>query len=639
MSTPSPGPSRREQAGRSSDSPAAGVVDELDLAVSSRRQRKSLGRLWSLLGQSLALSWQVDRWLVVRTIALQLSGAVVLAAQVVIVKLVLDAILALTQGSGTVRGVLVPISLLALVNALTAVTSAMQANEQRLLGELVMRSTWQQLLDVAGTVELIAFEEPRFFDKLQRVQMNALSRPTQLIRGVVGIVGGLAGSVGVALAIIGIEPLLLPLLLLAGVPVLVTSRRESRLEFDFAVRQTPRLRLRQYLSLVQTGRDEAKEVRAFGLTGFLRGRFDAVYADYLDDLRDHVRHRTRLALTGNLLSAVFLAATLFVLVWLIGQERVDLASAGAAIVAIRLLATQVTSTIRSAQGVFESGLFLDDLNDFVGMRPSGDPVVSGDPAPDAFEELTVDRVSFSYPGSDTPALEDVDLRLKAGEVVALVGENGSGKTTLAKLLAALYDPTRGAVRWDGRDATNFRRDDLRRSVALIFQDFVHYHLSAADNIGIGDVDRIDDRAAVEAAGRRAEIDGAIQHLPDGYDTILSRMFKGGRDVSGGQWQRVALARAFFRDAPLVILDEPTASLDPRAEHRLFTSLRDLLDGRSVLFISHRFSTVRSADRIYVLRDGRVIEHGTHDALMAQDGHYAELFRLQAAAYLSPDGRS
>lgn len=617
----------------------SGRVDSVDLRVSARRQPKSVGRLRSLLRQSIRLTWEADRRLFLLTVGLQLSAALILAAQVLVVQQVLNAILQVTEGTTTAGSVLVPIGLLALVNAATAVTSAMQTNEQRLLAELVMRSTWQRLLDVAGAVELRAFESPRFFDRLQRVQTSALSRPSQLTQGLVGMVGGVAGAVGLAAAIVTLEPLLLPLLLLAGVPMLFTSRRESRLEFDFTVGETPRMRLRQYFALVLTGRDEAKEIRAFGLAETLRQRFDDVYGTYVDNLRAHLRSRTILALIGNLSAAVFLALTLFGLVWLIGEGRVDLAAAGAAIVAIRLLANQVNTITRSGQIVFESGLFLDDLNEFVAMRPSEDPAALGTPAPDDFELLEVDNVSFNYPGSHARALDDVTLRMRAGEVVALVGENGSGKTTLAKLLGALYDPTEGTIRWDGEDTTRFQRAGLRDSVAVIFQDFVHYHLPAAENIGMGRAARMDDRDGIVAAAREAGADDALTALPDGYDTILSKMFRGGQDLSGGQWQRVALARAFFRDAPFVILDEPTAALDPRAEHRLFQSLHDLLAGRTVLFISHRFSTVRSADRIYVLHEGRIIEHGNHDQLMDQDGHYADLFRLQAAAYLGPDRQS
>lgn len=615
------------------DAPASD--DYVDLAASARRQRKTLRRLRSLIGHSLRLSWSADRRAFVVTTALQLVSAAVIAAQVLIVKLVLDAILDVTEGEATTGQVVLPVMLLAGVTALVAVAGAIQTQQQRLLSELVMRSTWQQMLDVAAAVGLRAFESPGFYDRLQRVQTNALSRPHQLTQGLISLAGGLAGCAGVSIAIISLEPMLLPLLLLAGIPLFFTSRRESRLEFDFAVAQTPRLRLRHYLGLVQTGRDEAKEVRAYGLAGALRERFDRVYEGYTTDLRDHLRRRTRLAVAGNAASAAFLAATLLVLVWLVGRGQVTLAEAGAAIIAVRLLAAQVNTLFKGAQQIFESGLFLDDLADFVAMRPAAEQAEAGAPAPASFGRLTAERLTFTYPGSTTPALSDVSLRLDAGEIVALVGENGSGKTTLAKLLAALYEPDGGVIRWDDVDVSTYSRSGLRQAVAVVFQDFVRYHLSARENVGLGRADRLDDEAGLMRAAQRAGVDGVVDALPRGWDTPLSRMFKGGRDLSVGQWQRIALARAFFRDAPFVILDEPSASLDPRAEHALFQSLRDLLGGRSVLFISHRFSTVRTADRIYVLSGGEVIEHGSHDELMTLDGHYAELFRLQAAAYLHP----
>jgi ATP-binding cassette, subfamily B, bacterial len=254
-------------------------------------------------------------------------------------------------------------------------------------------------------------------------------------------------------------------------------------------------------------------------------------------------------------------------------------------------------------------------------------------APRRFERLVAEDVSFTYPESHRPAVDGVSVEIGAGEVIALVGENGSGKTTLAKMLAGLYRPESGRIRWDGVDLADVDADELRDSIAVIFQDFERYLLPARENIGLGRSESIDDIDAIRAASQRADADRFLADLPEGYETMLGREFAGGYDLSIGQWQRVALARAFFRDAPFVILDEPTAALDARSESQLFDRMRELLDGRSVVLISHRFSSVRNADRIYVLHDGRVVEHGAHDELMAADGLYAELFTLQARAYL------
>jgi ATP-binding cassette, subfamily B, bacterial len=395
---------------------------------------------------------------------------------------------------------------------------------------------------------------------------------------------------------------------------------------------TPRDRERGYLASLLTMRDPAKEVRAFGLVDALRSRHDRLYDERLAELRKVARRQTRFALLANLASALITGATLALLVVLALEGRMTLADAAAAAAAIVLLGQRLIYGGFGAGNLYESALFIRDIVTFLELERPARAVADGGPPRRGPFAVVARDVSFSYPGAERRALDGVWLEVQPGEVVALVGENGSGKTTLAKLLGALYVPTTGDVLWDGTSTTLADRDALRRDAAVIFQDFIRYSLPARDNIALGRHERRDDDAAVRAAARRSGADADIERLPNGYDTMLGPAFEGGTDLSLGQWQRLALARVFFRDAPFVILDEPTAALDARAEAQLFGAIRTLLAGRSVLLISHRFSSVRTADRIYVLHEGRVVEAGSHDELIAAGGRYAELFTLQAAAY-------
>ncbi|GAB3611848.1 ABC transporter ATP-binding protein [Humibacter ginsengisoli] len=585
-----------------------------------------------MIAFSLTLVWSAARgpflWLVI----LQLAGAGLLAVQVLSVQWVLSGILALHTPASSLTELVAAVVVLALSTAASAVVGSIQSFLSRYVGESVTRAMWERLLDVSTTVGLRRFESPEFFDRLDRVRNNALNRPFQVTNGLIAVIGSVASGLGLAITLATFNPLLLPLLILSGLPVLLTSRRESRLEFRFNVEQTQALRQRMYTSILLTGRDEAKEVRAFGLARFLRARFNDLYARYLGDLSAHLRRRGGYNVVGQLVSAIVLGVTLLMLVWLISIGGLTVASAGAALVAVRMLASQVQSLTVGVQTIFESGLFIDDLEEFISLTPR-DSEVEALASPLDFQQIDAEGIVFSYPGRDEPALNDVSIRIRKGEVVALVGENGSGKTTLAKIIAGLYPVDRGSIRWDGTSATSLAPGTVRASTAMIFQDFVRFAMDGRTNIALGRADDEPDDKRVRAAAMASGADGFLSELPNGYETPLTRWFDGGSDLSGGQWQRVAIARAFYRDAPLVVLDEPTSALDPRAEYDLFSSLRSVINGKSALVISHRFSTVRNADRIYVMDAGRVVESGTHDELMRLDGVYAELFTLQAAAYL------
>lgn len=599
----------------------------------TRPRSRSAGRLAHLIGFSTRLVWTSARVPFLCLTGLQVLGAALAAAQVLTVQWLLAAILAV-ESTG-VRPVITPVATMALLTAVIAVAGSLQGSLSRFVGESVGRTMWQSVLDVSTGVGLRQYEDPSFFDRLERVRSNAISRPFQVTSGIVTVVGALATGIGLGITLAALNPWLLPLLVLGGVPLMLTSRRESRREFRFNVAQTQRVRMRTYLSVVLTGRDEAKEVRAYGLASALRRRFTDLYARYLHDLAGHLKRRAALNILGQLAAALVLGVTLFALVWLIASDGLSVAAAGAAIVAVRMLAGQVQAIAGGVTSIFESGLFIDDLERFLELTPEPDHSELATPLD--FGRIVADHVEFTYPGRTSPAVADVSVTIGRGEVIALVGENGSGKSTLAKLIAGLYPVDAGDITWDGVPQESLPPGTTRASTAVIFQDFVRYAMDLRTNIAMGRPDAPPDEDRLTAAARTSGVADFVAQLPHGYDTPLTRWFDGGHDLSGGQWQRVAIARAFYRDAPLVILDEPSAALDPRAEYDLFSSLRATLAGRSALVISHRFSTVRNADRIYVMEAGRIAEQGSHDELMALDGIYAELFGLQATAYLPEIG--
>jgi ATP-binding cassette subfamily B protein len=590
-----------------------------------------------LLGDSLRLVWESGRNIFLFTAVLQVLSAVGVAVQLFVAKEVFDAVLG--AGGELEFGDLAPwlVALVAMTVALD-LAQALQSEQSRVLGELVGRRAIDRVIDVSTRIDLLAFESPDFYDRLQRARAQGQFRAMQTVNGLLGIVGALVGSVGLVLALAALQPLLLPFVLIGYVPLWIVASLNTRDLYHFSRGMTPGDRQRNYLQNVLMGRNAAKEVRAFNLASFLRQRYDRLYDERIDELRKLARRRTGRSLLGSLTSSGVTVATIGMLSWLYVSDRMSLAAAGASIFGLYQLANRLQALHFSATSLYEATLFIRDYSSFLTLEPAVEAAEGTLSAPASFERLVVDDVTFTYPESDRPAVDRVSLEIRRGEVVALVGENGSGKTTLAKMLAGLYRPETGSIRWDDLDVSQVDPDELRRAVAVIFQDFERYLLPARENVGLGRKERIDELESIIAAATRADAHEFLAGLPEGYETMLGREFSGGFDLSIGQWQRVALARAFFRDAPFVILDEPTASLDARAESNLFERMRELLYGRSVVLISHRFSSVRSADRIYVMHEGRVVEEGSHDELMETDGLYAELFTLQARMYVEQPGR-
>lgn len=606
------------------------VAEDFSLLLLPVKQR-GLRRLPLLVWSALRLVRRsAPRELAIST-ALQLLAGVGVAGQVLLTREILQSVLAI--GDGAAAGGVVPILVgLAALSALLSFAGQARIEQQRLMGELVGRYAVDQVLEVSSSVHLMAFDSPTFHNRLQRAMINAAARPTQMVTGILGIVSAGLTIAGISAALVVIEPLFLLFVLLAYVPLWMATTRMSKIAYAFGVEQTERDRRRDYLSQVLVRREQAAEVRAFSLAGFFRQRHRELWDERIAEVRRLVARRLRYGAVGGLMTSALTASSVGVLVLFISQGRLELAEAGAAATALVFLGQRLQVLTSSSGALYESSLFIEDFTTFVDAMPvlreaRGDLV-----PPVPFERLEVEDVTFQYPSRSVPALRGVSLHIDRGEVVALVGENGSGKTTLAKLLAGLYSPASGSVRWDGVELAQCDPDLVQAGVGVIFQDFVRYALTVHENIAVGRVDQFGDRAAVEAAAAKAGAHDYLAALPDGFDARLGAEFYGGSDLSIGQWQRLALARAFFRDAPFLILDEPSASMDARAEAALFEQIRRLYVGRTVLLISHRFSTVRTADRIVVLREGRVVEQGRHEELMLLGGLYAELFALQAMAY-------
>lgn len=556
--------------------------------------------------------------------ALQIVGALAALGVVASGKLTFDAILAPERAA---VGLVPALLALAFTTALSGSVGGVQTQQNRLLGERVSQRVWDRLLGRTSREPLVGYESSGFATALEGVQQNAVMRPFLVTTGLLGLTGGLLGVVAMSAALVGIEPLLVPVLLAAGLPAVLLARWAGRTEFAFAQRLTPAYRRRAYLRQLLSLRPYAAELRAFGSAAALRERHRLLDVEVTAAYRIQVRRRQLIAVLTTLGVGLALAAALLVIVELVRQGRIELAEAGAAAIAVRLLSAQLSIMFSSVGGLLESAPFLADLDRFVASGPAPEPAGR---RRDLTEGLTLRGVSFRYPEQDRPAVDGVDIEVRAGEVVALVGENGSGKTTLAKIVAGLYAPQGGTLTWDG-DADP-PAADVRASVSVVLQDFVRYQMTVRDNIAIAGTGAAAGGPDVEEAAGLAGVAPMVGDLPAGMDTMLGRDLDEGVDLSGGQWQRLALARALYRDTPLVVLDEPSAALDPRAEHELFADVRSVLHGRAAVLISHRFSSTRLADRIYVMDGGRVVESGTHDELVARAGQYAELYALQSAAY-------
>ena len=609
----------------------------------ARSFKERLGALKNLR-PFLTMVWRTSRSLTVASLLLRLARALLPVITLYVGKLIIDDVVMLVQmpdkpgtlpewiASGLLNWLgfllVAEFGLAVIADILGRVVSLIDS----LLSERVSNASSVRLMQHAAKLDLEDFEDAEFQDQLERARRQTSGRMT-LMGQLFSQAQDIVTVVSFAAGLIIYAPWLIVLLLLALVPAFLGEAHFNAQSYSLDYARTPERRELDYVRQTAASVETAKEVKIFGLNTFLIDRYVRLATDFYAANR---RLALRRASWGGLFTAMgtigyYLAYAYIVWRTLTGEFSIgDLTFLAGSFRRLRTLLEGLLASFSSTAG---QALYLDDLFSFFEVKPE---ILSPDdprPFPQPIRQgFVFEDVGFRYPGAGRWAVRHLSFTLNAGEVVALVGENGAGKTTLVKLLTRLYDPDEGRILLDGHDLREYDLDALRGNMGVIFQDFVRYNLSAADNIAVGRIEARDDRARIERAASRSQADEVIAKLPAGYEQMIGKRFRNGVELSGGEWQKIAIARAYMREAEVLILDEPTAALDARSEYEVFRRFKELSHGKTAILISHRFSSVRMADRILVLADGKVEAAGTHEELVSRPGRYAELFELQAAGY-------
>lgn len=580
------------------------------------------------------LVWETSRWMTIVNALLRLLKSAIPLAILFVGKLIIDQIIQLSHHNIGLSSkylwllVALEFGLAILSDSLSRAITLMDS----LLGDLFSNHTSVKIMTHAATLDLDQFENSTFYDKLERARQQTIGR-TILLSQVLNQVQDLITMAFLAAGLLAFNPWLLILLLIAIIPAFLGEAYFNDKTYALSRRQTPERRELDYVRFLGASDETAKEVKIFNLSGFIINRFKQLsYQFYGDNKRLAIRRTVWGTLFAMLGSAGYYGAYVFIIAQAV-KGKISIGDLTFLAGSFRQLRSLLEGILIRFTSVSQGAVYLQDFFEFFEIQPKIILAKNPLPFPKPIKQgFTFDNVGFKYSNSDRWANRHLSFTLSPGEKIALVGENGAGKTTLVKLLARLYDPTEGKILLDGIDLQQYDLTDLRIQIGVIFQDFIRYQMSVAQNIAVGHIEQQDDRPLIVASAEQSLAHPVIENLPLQYNQALGKRFNDGVELSGGEWQKIALARAYMKDAQLLILDEPTAALDARAEYEVFQRFADLTKGKSAVLISHRFSTVRMADRILVLGKGQLLEIGNHEELLAKNGRYAELFHLQAMGY-------
>ena len=588
---------------------------------------------------SLRLVWEADRTGAVAVGLLTVVLALLPAGIAWIGKLIVDGVVHAARSGAEAdraRVLWLVAAELGLMSVQMTATRLLSARRELLRGVLGNRIN-ERILEKALSLELRHFEDADVYDKMQNARREASSRPLSLAMQVFAIAQNMITLAALSGLLVRLSPASVLVIVAASVPAFLAEARLSGESFRLWTWRAPEGRRLNYLEWILTRDSHVKEVKLFGLGPLVLDRYRALFRKFFDEDRRLALRRMRAGLTFGVLSLAAFYGMYALMAARAARGAITLGDLTLYIAVFRQGQSAVQAVLGAVGGMYEDALFMSNLFDYLEIRTGGEePRVRPPRSPPRGrpQEIAFRNVSFRYPGKDEWALRDLSLTIAPGEKLGLVGENGAGKSTLVKLLLRLYDPTEGEIRYGGVDLRDMDPEDLRARIGAVFQDFVRYQFTAAENIGLGEPTHVEDRARIAEAARRGGATTVVEALPKGYDTVLGGWFEAGHELSSGQWQKLAVARAFMREgAEVLVLDEPTASIDAESEHELFQRFQALAADRTAIVISHRFSTVRIADRIAVLHGGRLEELGAHRELVARGGRYAHLFNLQAQGYL------